>query len=387
VSAPGPDEPGAAPVTTSATPIPSLEPPYGTRDTGGMAERIAGQANQIDAALERLAEHPWRLGPRRPSLLAVGALGGSAIAADLTAGLYHDRLPHPLITVRDYHWPAFVNKDAMALLCSYSGETEETLALYRRAGEAQVARAAITAGGTLAAWCERDQIPCASLPPGSPPRAALFSAWVTLTSLLHALRWVDDPVPAWREAADLLRTRNLALGVERPTSDNPAKTLARAIQGRFVFIYAGSERVGAIATRLRQQLNENAKMPAHSALVPELNHNEIVGWERSGGTPRSVAVLLLRDAEDSAATRTRLSLTGEYAARQGAVVHSVESSGGGRLARLASLVQFGDYLSLYLALANGVDPTPIVSIDEFKRRLADAAKAPGDTEAGAKRGG
>jgi glucose/mannose-6-phosphate isomerase len=194
-------------------------------------------------------------------------------------------------------------------------------------------------------------------------------------------------MPGWRETADLLRTRNLALGVERPTSDNPAKQLARAIHGRFVFVYAGSERIGAVATRFRQQLNENAKMPAHSALVPELNHNEIVGWERSGGTPRSVAVLLLRDAEDSAATRTRLTLTGEYAARQGAVVHSVESSGGGRLARLASLVQFGDYLSLYLALASGVDPTPIVSIDEFKRRLADAAKGHGDTEAGTKRGG
>src|SRR5262245_5955242 len=391
MSVPGPNDTGApAPgisMSTSASEFASLEPPYGDRDAGGMAERIAGQANQIDDMLERLAQRPWRIGARKPSLLAVGALGGSAIAADLAAGLYHDRLTHPLITVRDYHWPAFVNREAMALLCSYSGETEETLALYRRAGEAQVARAAITAGGTLAAWCQRDDVPCVELPPGSPPRAALFSAWVTLTSLLHALRWIDDPTPEWREAADLLRTRNLALGVDRPTSDNPAKQLARAIQGRFVFVYAGSERVGAIATRLRQQLNENAKMPAHSALVPELNHNEIVGWERSGGTPRSVAVLLLRDAEDAAATRTRLTLTGEDAARQGPVVRSVESSGGGRLARLASLVQFGDYLSLYLALAGGVDPTPIVSIDEFKRRLADAAKGGGDTEAGTKRGG
>lgn len=351
----------------------SLEPPYGARDPGGMAARIVGQPEQIEAALARSAGTPWHLAGSAPALLAVGALGGSAIAADLTAGLYHDRLPRPLLAVRDYHWPACVGRDALALLCSYSGETEETLALYREAGEKGIPRAAITTGGTLAEWCRRDGVPMATLPGGSPPRAALFSSWVTVTALLPALGWIEDDGPAWREAAALLRARNGILAPDAPEASNPAKQLARALTGRFVFIYAGSERVGPVATRVRQQLNENAKMPGHSAVVPELNHNEIVGWERPGALAKSVAVLLLRDAEDSPATRTRLALTGEYAARQGAAVYEVDSSGEGRLARLASLVQFGDYLSLYLALASGVDPTPIASIDEFKRRLAQAA--------------
>ena len=364
-----------------------LEPPYGERDPGDMAVRIASQPEQIEEALERCEANPWKLPIRDPALIAVGALGGSAIAADLSAGLYHDQLPHPLITVRDYHWPAFVNKKALALLCSYSGETEETLTLYHRAGNRQVPRAAITSGGTLAAWCERDGAPCALLTPGSPPRAALFSAWVALTALLRSLRWVDDPAPLWREAAAVLRARNASLGPNTGEAANPVKQLARSVRDRFVFVYAGAERVGPVATRWRQQLNENAKMPAHSALVPELNHNEIVGWERSGGTPRSVAVVLLRDAEDSAATRTRLTLTGEYAARQGAVVYEVTSTGEGRLARLASLVQFGDYLSLYLAFLAGVDPTPVASIDEFKRRLAESAARGDETEPGGKRGG
>lgn len=353
---------------------PSLEPPYGARDAGGMAARIAKQPEQIEEALARCAAAPWRLAAGSPALLAVGALGGSAIAADLTAGLYHDRLPRPLVTVRDYHWPAFVGRGALAVLCSYSGETEETLSLYREAGEKGVARAAITTGGTLGGWCLRDHVPCATLPGGSPPRAALFSSWVTLTALLEELGWIENQEPAWREAVAVLRQRNRALAPETPEASNPAKLLARSLAGRFVFIYAGTERVGPVASRVRQQLNENAKMPGHSAVVPELNHNEIVGWERSDALPKSVAVLLLRDAEDSAATRTRLTLTGEYAARQGASVYEVDSTGEGRLARLASLVQFGDYLSLYLALTNGVDPTPVASIDEFKRRLADAAR-------------
>jgi len=355
-----------------------LEPPYGIRDAEGMSSRIVGQPEQIEQALARNAAAAWWRPPvaraGAPTLLAVGALGGSAIAADLTEGLYRDHLPHPLVVVRDYHWPAFLRRDSLALLSSYSGETEETLSLYREAGERSVPRAAITTGGTLGAWCARDGVPCALIPGGSPPRAALFSSWVTLTSLLHALQWVDDPAPAWREAAAVLRARNAAIGPNVPEATNPAKRLAAALAGRTVFIYAGGERVGAVATRVRQQLNENAKMLGHSGVVPELNHNEIVGWEREDLLPGPVAVVLLRDSEDAAASRTRLTLTGEYAARKGAAVHEVESSGEGRLARLASLVQFGDYLSLYLALMNGVDPTPIASIDEFKRRLAESAR-------------
>ena len=351
-----------------------LQPPYGIRDADGMSARIVSQPEQIEAALARDAAAPWRLPAGAPTLLAVGALGGSAIAADLTEGLYRDRLPHPLLVVRDYHWPAFLGPDSLALLCSYSGETEETLSLYREAGERGVPRAAITTGGMLGAWCARDGAPCALIPGGAPPRAALFSSWVTLTALLHALGWVDDPAPAWREAAAVLRARNGAIGPESPEPTNPAKQLALALAGRTVFIYAGAERIGAVATRMRQQLNENAKMLGHSALVPELNHNEIVGWECEDGPPRPVAVVVLRDAEDSEAIRTRLALTGEYAAGKGATVHEVGSVGEGRLARLASLVQFGDYLSLYLALMNGVDPTPVASINEFKRRLAESAR-------------
>jgi len=104
--------------------------------------------------------------------------------------------------------------------------------------------------------------------------------------------------------------------------------------------------------------------------VPELNHNEIVGWEKSGPMSREPAVLLLRDREESPEVTRRLDLTGEMARSMGADVHEWHSVGEGRLARIASLVQFGDYLSFYLALLNGVDPTPVTSIDEFKRRLS-----------------
>ena len=349
----------------------SLEPPYGAADASGMLARIEALSEHVEAALSRGAAEAW--GPRGivPDRLAVGALGGSAIAADLTAGLYADRLPHPLLAVREYRWPAWVGKSSLALLCSYSGNTEETLSLYRDAGARGAARAAVSSGGRLAEWCERDGVPCASVPGGSPPRAALFGSWVAITGLLRGLNWIDDPTPDWRETASVMRAGAERLGSAVPENANPAKQLARAMHGRLPFIYCGSERLGPVATRLRNQLNENAKLLGHSALVPELNHNEIVGWENPGTVQRMAAVLLLRDREDSPEVSKRLTLTAEYVGGQGAAVQEWRSAGESRLARIASLVQLGDYLSFYMALLNGADPTPIPSIDEFKRRLQE----------------
>src|SRR5262249_10563306 len=163
-----------------------------------------------------------------------------------------------------------VTRESFALLCSYSGDTEETLALYREAARRGVPRAAITSGGTLAVACEKDGVPWAKVPGGSPPRAALFSAWVPLTRLVHALDWCHDPLPGWRAAAAALRELRGTIGLAVPEADNPAKRLARSLAGRLVFVYSGAERMTAVATRLRQQINENAKLLGHSAVVPEL---------------------------------------------------------------------------------------------------------------------
>lgn len=295
----------------------TLEPPFAS-DPGGMAARVDGIPEQIEAALARAAEHPWRLEHRIPSVLAVGAMGGSAIAADLTSALYADRMPRPLVVIRDYHWPGFVTREAFALLGSYSGATEETLALYGEAASRGVPRAAITTGGALATLCERDSVPWWKLPLGMPPRAALFSSWVPLTLLLGALDWCDDPTEEWRSTAETLRALRAQWGTAVPEAANPVKQLARRLGDRTLFLYSATERMAAVATRLRQQLNENAKLLAHAASVPELNHNEIVGWEVPEALHRGATVLILADREDSPAAARRLELTREYAERQGA---------------------------------------------------------------------
>jgi len=356
---------------------PPPERDYGPGDPSGMVARVVGAPAQIEAALAGGARAPWPPPAAAPDLIAVGGLGGSAVAADLSAALWADRMPHPLLTVRDYHWPACVTRASLAVLSSYSGETEETLALYAEAGARGVPRVAITAGGTLAERCARDGVPCARLPGGSPPRAALYSSWVALSRLLASAGWIDDPAPEWRAAAARLDARNGEWGPGVPENDNPAWRLARALRDRVPLIYAGGTPFGPVAARWRTQLNENAKLLGHSAVVPELNHNEIVGWERPRALGDRAVVVILRDAEDGDAIALRLTLTAEYAERQGAHVVDAEERDGGRLERMASMIHLGDYVSVYLALIHGVDPTAIASIDAFKRRLAERRQADG----------
>ncbi len=352
------------------TPV-SLDPPYGSRDPRGMAALVDALPDHITEALASSDAHPWRPPVAAPDLLAVGGMGGSAIAGELTAALYADRMPRPMLVVRDYRWPACVTRASLALLSSNSGHTEETLSLADEAARRGVPAVALASGGALAAKAVEHGWALVPVPSGMPPRAALFHAWVPVSRLPAALGWADDPAPDWRAAASLLAKRNAELGTAVPESRNPAKQLARALAGRAVLVYSGGGPMAAVAVRWRQQLNENAKLHAHSAVVPELNHNEIVGWQRPKPAHDTIAVVVLRDREDSAESTLRLDLTAEYAARQGAAVHELHSVGDSRLARMASLVQMGDHVSLHLALLGGVDPTDITSIDEFKRRLAE----------------
>jgi len=337
--------------------------PRGAPDASGMRRLVEDAAAQVRAALDA---PEWSAPARPPSMLAVGAMGGSAIAADLTAALVRDRVRSPVVVVRDYTFPAFVGPDALALLCSYSGATEETLSLAADADARGIPWRALTTGGALAARAAAAGVEWRALPGGMPPRAAVYASWVAVTRLLAALGWTDDPAPAWREAA---ATMDAATAAWRGR-DASAASLARALAGRLVFVHA-DQRLEPLATRWRNQINENAKLLAHSTVVPELNHNEVVGWEGAGSVAPHIAVVVLRDGLESPPIEARLALTAEYLRRQGVPVHEPDAPAGGPLARLASLVLLGDQVSVDLAAATGVDPTPIRSLDEFKRRLSE----------------
>ncbi|MEP7029104.1 MAG: bifunctional phosphoglucose/phosphomannose isomerase [Candidatus Eisenbacteria bacterium] len=342
-------------------------------DRADMAGLIAAWPAQVRAQRAALDADPWPRMPA-PSLLALGGMGGSAIAGNLVFGLAQDRLPFPTLVVRDYRWPAAVAGNALAVLSSYSGTTEETLALLEAAEARGLRRVGVTTGGVLAARLDAANAPWRGLPAGLPPRAALGYSVVSLARLLEALGDPGEGEAAWLEALAVLEEGNARLAPAAPEAGNPAKALARALVGRAVVVYGSAGPAAAVARRWKGQVNENAKTPAFDAALPEMNHNEIVGWQALPDLHARCAAVFLADASDAPRIVRRREITRAILAEEGIESHEVKSTGESALARLLSLVQVGDWMSYYLAVLAGVDPTPIVKIDRLKRELGAASR-------------
>jgi glucose/mannose-6-phosphate isomerase len=340
-------------------------------DPQGMRAWVEAWPRQTREQRARLSSAAWP-GPsiqRIPRVLAVGALGGSAMGAELVRGLCDDALPFPFLIVRDYSWPACVGPGALCVLSSYSGNTEETLALYDEAGQRGADRVSLSSGGELSRRSQRDGVPCASLPAGLPPRAALGYSLVSLLVLVNALGCPGGGETALSEALEVLEAGNRRLAPEVPEAENPAKKMALALRGKIAVIYTAAPFLSGVGLRWKGQINENAKTPAFANTLPESNHNETVGWEALSDLHPRFAAICLRDREENPRTGRQMDWTAGMLTEQGLTVLGAVSTGGSRLARILSLVQLGDWVSLYLAVLAGVDPVPIVKIDALKKAL------------------
>ncbi len=304
-----------------------------------------------------------------PRAVVVSGMGGSGIGGDILRALLAPIIAAPVITVRDYHLPAFVGRDALVFACSYSGNTEETLAAYQEAHATGAAVVAVTSGGALADLAAADGHPVVRVPPGLPPRAALPHLLMPMLRVTGRLGIGGVTDPEVREAAAVLGELAVRWGPEAPSSENPAKALAVALEGATPAIYASSPQFEPVAQRWKTQLNENSKVFACWGAFPELNHNETVGWEGVLGGHARLHAVILRDRDEGARNALRVEITRDLSLRKAGGVTDVCSQGNGLLARLLSLVLFGDLVSVYLAVLVGVDPTPVEIITEIKRRL------------------
>jgi glucose/mannose-6-phosphate isomerase len=303
--------------------------------------------------------------------IALCGMGGSAIAGDLVLGAYRDRLLRPMSVVRDYYLPGWIGENTLVILSSYSGDTEETLTCASQALERGALCVAVTSGGKLARFYASEGVPVVPLPPGLQPRAALLRLLVPVAVLLDVVGAVPPLGSDLQEARETIAASVAALGPEVPEAGNPAKQLARALLDAVPLIW-GAELTAPVAYRWRCQMNENAKLPAWSAALPELDHNEIVGLS---GTPAPLSELtrlvMLRDPRNHRQVERRFDLTREIVEPQVDSALSITAEGQAPLARMLDLVMLGDYASLYLALLRGVDPGPVEPIERLKARLAE----------------
>jgi glucose/mannose-6-phosphate isomerase len=337
-----------------------------------MADLVRSLPDQLAAQRRQLAETGWpRFEGGRFRQLLLGGMGGSAIAGDVAFGVAEDDFDLPFRVVRDYRWPGELGARTLCLLSSYSGNTEETLSLYQEAGVRGAERLALSSGGELTSRAIRDGVPYVPLPPGLPPRAALGYSLVSVLALFRSLGWQGAGDSTLDEAQELLTAGNRQLAPEIEEPKNPAKQIAQALFGSVVVIYTPARHLAGVGLRWKGQINENAKQLAFHADLPELNHNEIVGWERLRDLHPRFRVVFPRDLDEHPRVARRIELTRGIMSDEGVESLEVHSRGESRLARVLSLIQLGDWVSVYLAVLGGVDPTYLAKVDQLKKTLEE----------------
>ncbi len=341
-------------------------------DPGGMLGHLEGFSSQLlEAAAIGEDCVISRSGSGISSIVVLG-MGGSAIGGEFAQAYFYDRLRVPMQVVRDYRLPAHVGPDTLVITSSYSGNTEETLESYSEAVSRGAKPICFTTGGELARRAREAGHDVVGIPPGLPPRAALGYGLLPLLRILGRLGLAPDPTPEIGEGIEIAMKLAEECGAARDLDSNPAKDLAEWFHGHVPVIYGSAPWVSVIATRWCGQFSENSKIVAHGNELPEMNHNEIVGWSAHSPLTKMARVVFLCDSEDHTRVAKRIKITRESIVSTGALVRAVQSRGLSRLARLLSLVVLGDFASFYLAVLNGADPTPVRPIDKLKTALAES---------------
>jgi len=345
-----------------------------------LSEEAVGRvdaSNQLADILdlpEHLRDALWRVGSAdlgewdSRSGLVVAGMGGSAIGGDLARVALGDHASRPIVSARDYGLPGWTTPETTVLCASYSGDTEETLAAFEAAGALGAHRVAVTTGGQLAELARSEGVPVIPLPGGFQPRVAV--AYMTVAALEVAAACGAGPRMA--SEIDVAAAHLEQLCAEwGPEADegNIAKEVALALNGA-VPVIAGAGLTAPVAYRWKTQINENAQVPAFAGELPEIDHNEIVGWEGTAALG-SFAAVFLEDADQHPRIGRRIELTSELIAEHATTVVRAQTRGQGAVERVMSLVLLGDLTSLYLAVLRGIDPTPVRVIDTLKSRLAN----------------
>lgn len=300
------------------------------------------------------------------NILIIG-MGGSAIGGDLIKAYSANSCPVPVEVNRHYSVPGWVDKHTLVITSSYSGNTEETLTATAAALDRNAKVICVTSGGKLKDIAEHRKLDHIIIPSGMQPRAALAVSFIPQYRIFELLGYTGEGDDTLVEAGRFLQKK--AEQLSNPASSS-ALELADKIKDTLPIIYSDATLMAPVNLRWRGQFEENAKTLAYGNLFPEMNHNEIVGWENIKHLNNKISVILLQDRDDNPRIKLRMKIIGELIGDSLAGYHILESDGPNRLARMFSLVHLADWTSFYLSILYGSDPTPVEKIDLLKQRLA-----------------
>jgi glucose/mannose-6-phosphate isomerase len=338
-------------------------------DSMNMLGKIASMPSQLREGFD-LAEGAWKdsVGPR-PDHVVVAGMGGSAIGGDILRLYLSDVTDIPILVCRDYRLPVFVGDGSLVVLSSYSGNTEETLSCFRDGLERRAMVRCISSGGELLDLAGKHGVPYVRIPGGYAPRAALGYSFSALLALAWSWNLCQPKREDLSESTDTLESLNRSYS-SIESDDNQAVLLAERLVDLIPVIYSDN-RSDAVATRWKNQFSENSKKLAFTGLLPEMNHNDIMGWQIKDPAMRA-GVIFLRMPDEHPRVSARFAFVKEVVQDKAVFCEDFSGSGSSLLSRLFSIILLGDYVSLYLALARGIDPTPIATIDNLKSWLKNA---------------
>jgi len=315
------------------------------------------RANKV--SLERISDKPIKK-------IVFAGIGGSSIGGKLIIDWLWGDSTVPMILSRGYHLPAIVDEETLVFTVSYSGNTVETLSMLSEASETGASVVTVTSGGAMADMARENRYPLILLPEGYKPRAAIPHQFFSIAAVMHNLGLIESRWGEVSEALTTLESIREEISMDVPTGHNLAKKVAPRLFNKIPLVY-GSPLFDGVSYRVRSQLNENSKVPAGAGVFPEAFHNAVLGSEGDPNSLSHLSLLLLRDKLDDEGMKKKIERFKELFAPKIGDIIELEARGSGRLSRILSLVYIADYISVYLGLLNGHDPSSNWSIDELKK--------------------
>jgi glucose/mannose-6-phosphate isomerase len=298
--------------------------------------------------------------------IVFAGIGGSAIGGQLVRDWLLDKSTTPMFVSRGYKLPGFVGEDTLVFVISYSGNTEETISAFNQATSRKCRIISFTSGGILERLSEENGIPVVKMPGGFRSRMALPYQLFTIATVLRRLGFVGDSWGEVEEAINHIEKMREEVAPNTPTEVNVAKQIAVSLVGRFPLVYGPQSHKG-VGYRFSTQLNENSKVPSGSGTYPEIFHNIILGSEASPNVLSPLALIIISDPTEKDAMVDKILRFKALFQRGGGRIIELKASGPGRLARMLSVIYTGDFVSVYLGLLYGRDPSSQNAIDEIKR--------------------
>lgn len=328
-----------------------------------MKQLIADFPSQLQEAMIIGQNHRFTTEGKSFANVVLTGLGGSGIGGSIVQNFVADKMRIPFFVNKDYFLPAFVNKNTLVIVSSYSGNTEETIAAMQQAIKAKATIVCVTSGGKIAEIARKKKFDCVLLPTGMPPRSCIGYSMV---QVLYTLQHVG--LITYNFEKDIKASIKL-LKSDIKDIQKKAKAVAQKLFDKTPVIYAGPN-FEAMAIRFRQQINENSKMLCWHHVIPEMNHNELVGWRDKDPNK---AVVILRNEDDYERVSMRMEINKKIIKKCTSTIVEIYSKGGSYFEKIFYFIHLTDWVSVYLADMRGVDATEVKVIDFLKGSLAKEA--------------